>query len=129
MIKELIISFIIVIVIFIGNFITEKYTNESIMETSSDLSNLKQKIENKNYDKNIMENDIDFIIKKWDERYEKLAFYIEHNELEKIKTELVYLEGCINNDDNSECIPEINKCIFILEHIKDKSVFNLKNIF
>lgn len=129
MIKELIISFSIFIVIFIGNFITEKYTNESIMETSNNLSDLKEQIKSNDYDTDIIENNIDSIIKKWDERYEKLAFYIEHNELEKIKTELVYLQGCINKDDYSECISEINKCVFILEHIKDKNVFNLKNIF
>ena len=28
-----------------------------------------------------------------------------------------------------EIVPELDKCIFILEHIQDKTVLNIKNVF
>ncbi len=131
MIKELIISLLIIIFIFIGNTITDKYTKNSIEEISKGLTELREELmkeENEiNFD--IAKQKIEKIHQDWDIKYEKLAYYIEHDELEKVETELTGLRGYIQNEEPSETIPELDKIIFILEHIKDKSAFNLKNIF
>ena len=131
MIKELIISVIIVVLIFVGNAITENYTKESIDETKQSLSILRDEII-KNEDEidiNIAKEKIDKIHEQWDLRYEKLAYYIEHDELEKVKTELTGLRGYIEKEEYSEAVPELDKSVYILEHIKDKTALNLKNIF
>ena len=131
MIKELIISVIIVVLIFVGNAITENYTKESIDETKQSLSILRDEII-KNEDEidiNIAKEKIDKILEQWDLRYEKLAYYIEHDELEKVKTELTGLRGYIEKEEYSEAVPELDKSVYILEHIKDKTALNLKNIF
>ena len=82
MIKELIISIIIVVIIFVGNSVTENYTGESVDETKKSLSDLREEIM-KNEDEvdvNIAKQKIDKIHEQWDSRYEKLAYYIEHDE-------------------------------------------------
>ena len=131
MTKELIISIIIVVLIFVGNAVTENYTRESVDETKQSLSALREEII-KNEDEvdiNITKEKIDNIHEQWDSRYEKLAYYIEHDELEKVKTELTGLRGYIEKEEYSEAVPELDKSVYILEHIKDKTALNLKNIF
>ena len=131
MTKELIISIIIVVLIFVGNAVTENYTRESVDETKQSLSALREEIikNEDEVDVNITKEKIDDIHEQWDSRYEKLAYYIEHDELEKVKTELTGLRGYIEKEEYSEAVPELDKSVYILEHIKDKTALNLKNIF
>lgn len=131
MIKELIISLFIVVLIFFGNTITDNYTKKSINEATSDLSNLREELKKQESEINfdVAKEKIDKIYQDWDLSCEKLAYYIEHDELEKVKTELTGLKGYIENKEHLDAIPELDKSIFILDHIKDKSDFNLKNIF
>lgn len=131
MIKELVISAIIVATIFIGNGITENYTKQSVEEAINNLSELREEVikEEENINSDIAKERIDNVHEKWDARYEKLAYYIEHDELEKVETELTGLRGYIEKEEYTEAVPEIDKSMFILEHIKDKTSFNLKNIF
>lgn len=131
MIKELVISAIIVAAIFIGNGITENYTKQSVEEAINNLSELREEVikEEENINSDIAKERIDNVHEKWDARYEKLAYYIEHDELEKVETELTGLRGYIEKEEYTEAVPEIDKSMFILEHIKDKTSFNLKNIF
>lgn len=131
MIKELVISAIIVATIFIGNGITENYTKQSVEEAINNLSELREEVikEEENINSDIAKERIDNVHEKWYARYEKLAYYIEHDELEKVETELTGLRGYIEKEEYTEAVPEIDKSMFILEHIKDKTSFNLKNIF
>lgn len=131
MTKELIISIIIVVLIFIGNTITENYTQESIDETTKKLVILREEIiKNENeIDTEASLKKMEEINKNWDNRCEKLAYYIEHDELEKVKTEITGLKGYIEKEEYSEAVPELDRSVYILEHIKDKTALNLKNIF
>ncbi len=131
MIKELIISIIIVILIFIGNSVTENYTKASVEETTQSLEMLRKEIikDESEVDLNQAKKQIDNIYETWGKRHEKLAFYIEHDELEKVKTELTGLKGYIEKEEYKEAVPELDKSVYILEHIKDKTALNLKNIF
>lgn len=131
MTKELVISIIIVVFIFVGNAITEDYTKESVDETTQSLAILREEIiKNENeVDIQLAKTKIDDIYEKWNLRHEKLAYYIEHDELEKVKTELIGLKGYIEKEEYTEAVPELDKSVYILEHIKDKTAINLKNIF
>lgn len=131
MIKELVISIIIIVAIFIGNAFTENYTKAAIDETTDSLSELRSEVEKDEQDIDIenTKQRINQIQKEWNVKYEKLAYYIEHNELEKVKTELVGLKGYIEKEEYSEALPSVDRSIFILEHIKEKTQLNLKNIF
>lgn len=129
MLKELLISVVIVISIIIGNGYTQNYTNDSIEETSNNLKQLRQEVIKDDINYDLMNEQIDIINSKWDIRHDKLAYYIEHDELEKVKTELTSLKGSIQKEEDSEALQQIDKSIYILEHIRDKNSFNLRNIF
>ena len=131
MLKEIIICITIVVTIVIGNSITQKYTTESVNEMVNLLNNIKTEIfENKeNVDINNLENEIDNLKEEWEKRHEKLAFYIEHDELEKVETNLTGLKGEIEGGEYGEVMSRLEQSVFLLEHIEDKYKFNLQNIF
>lgn len=125
--KEIIISLIIVIAVIVGNIVTQNYTRKCAKEISKELLELKEII--KSEEKEALENKIRTVSYNWDEMQEKLAYYVEHDELEKVETQLSILTGEIEAKLYPETLPEIEKCIFILEHIEDKTALNIKNIF
>ena len=76
-----------------------------------------------------IKNDAEIVYKQWEKRHEKLAYYIEHDELEKVETELIGIKSDLETEDYEELIIGIDKSVFILKHIEDKYAFNLQNIF
>lgn len=135
MLKESIICIVILASIFIGNYCTQNYTKTSVTELSNMLNNLEEEIgENSNQEKaeeqkNTIENKTQELYNNWKERYAKLAYFIEHDELEKVESEIVSLKGNIEVYEYGEVVSQIEKTKFILKHIEEKYKFNLQNIF
>lgn len=127
--KELIICIIVIILIIITNIITQNYTNKSVETMNIELENLKVKLMQEEVEKKEVDEEIEQIMEHWTKRNKKLAFYIEHDELEKVETELTSLKANIEVEQYEESVPELEKSIFILNHIKEKFKLNIKNIF
>ena len=127
MYKELIICIVVILIVVVLNIYTEKYTKESVTLITDNLDTLKLAIQEKNNEETSKQ--INDIIEEWDNRYKKLAYYIEHDELEKVETELVALKANIEVEEYEQGMSDLNRCIFILEHIKEKSALQIKNIF
>ena len=126
MFKEIVISTIIVISIICLDFVTQNYTKESIEQTSEMLTDLKDKL---NKGENNISDNLNKIIISWDERRNKLAYYIEHDELEKVDTNLTNLKSYIEVSDFYMAISSIDETEYILDHIKQKNSFSLENVF
>lgn len=127
--KEVIISIVIVVIIVIGDVVTQNYTNKSIEAISSDLNSLRQELNVDDVNREEAKKHFDEIERKWDKMQEKMAYYIEHDELEKVKTNLTELKSHTETEEYEEAICDLDKSVFVLEHIEEKSEFNLKNIF
>lgn len=126
--KEIIICIVAVIGVIILDILTGNYTKSSVESLKGELSVIKQDI--------VEDKDVESINKKignlrndWENRYEKLAYYIEHDELEKVHLYIVGLDTNVNSEEYSQALEELDKCSYILEHIQDKYSLNLKNIF
>ena len=134
MFKEFFICAAIILVIIIGNSVTQSYSVNSIEEMNNNLREFKEMIINKSVDE-INQNLEEVEAKEkeleenWDEMFSVLAYYIEHDELEKFAKNLENLKTYVNVKEYDNAIKEINEGIFILEHIEDKYSFNLQNIF
>lgn len=126
--KEIIICIVVIILVIALNSITDDYTKNSAESVKADLSIVKEEIEQHRGDDKISES-----VKKakynWDNRYKTLAYYLEHDELEKVTVYLVGLESKVKSEEYPQAIEELEKCIYILDHIEDKYSFNLRNIF
>ena len=127
--KELIITIIIVIFVIIGNCITHKYTKKCVSETTSQLEELKKNALDGEKDHNELAKMAQDIYEQWVKKNEGLSYYLEHDELEKVHTQIRKAEACFEADEVQNAIPEIEDGIFILEHIQEKQSFKLKTIF
>lgn len=127
MLKETLICIAIILAIIFGNIISQNYTKQSVEELSNTLSSLRDKVEQKNTE--ILEDEVKKVEDKWQEKHNKLAYYIEHNELEKIEVELTTIKSNIETTDYEHSIESIDKSKFLLKHIEDRYAFNLENIF
>lgn len=129
MLKEFIICTIILILIFVGNGITQGYSRSSIENINEKLADLREEM---NQEK-IIEEEIgkhqEEIDKQWEEMFSKLAYYIEHEELEKVSRNLENMKTYIRLKEYDNATKEVNEAIYILNHIEDKYSFNLQNIF
>lgn len=127
MYKEIAITIIIVILVFCLDIITNNYTARATQDLSGNLEMLRDKIINENIKE--IENETNQILNKWKEHYNVMAYYLEHDELEKVETELTKLKADIENKRYDECMNEIDTSIFILKHIEDKEKFTIQSIF
>ena len=130
--KEIIICIVIVTAIIGGNILTQNYTVESVENLSGKLSELKKdvlEIEEKGGNKDSVNEKMEEIKNEWNKRHDKLAYFIEHDELEKVETNLTGASSFLEIEDYVETISELDKSNFILKHIEEKYAFNLENIF
>ena len=129
--KEIIVCIFIIVLIIVGNVVTQNYTVESVESLADQLSDLKSDIfkEEENIERDSIKDKIKQIEDNWESRHDKLAYYIEHDELEKVETQLAVINGQMESKLYDEAVVEIERCKFILEHIADKTAFNIKNIF
>ncbi len=131
--KETIICIVIVVAIVIANIITQKYTTTTVDKLNQELDELKSEItkigENENIDKDNIKDKIKEIKDNWEDVHSKLAYYIEHDELEKVETDIVGINSSIETNDYEQVLSKIDESKFILRHIEDKYAFNLENIF
>ena len=129
MYKELIVSTLIVISIFALDYITQKYTDDAINEAIQDLTTIKQALQEDNVNQEKVIKDAGENYDKWLNYHKTLAFYIEHNELEKVETNYVSGNSFIENAKYEDALSELEKTIFVLQHLNDKYSVNLENIF
>ncbi len=128
MYKEIIIIVLIVILIFGLNIITQNYTESTAKIMQESLDEIRQDLENNNESKTIQEK-INKLNGEWEKRNDNLAYYLEHDELEKIESELTALNSNILTQDYEQGRENLDRCYFLLEHVKDKETVSLSNIF
>ena len=122
---------VICIVIIMGILGLEYYTQGFTEKTVNEVTEIFDKIEENIFKRDIEQtnNEIKKIETKWEEQQKKLAYYIEHDELEKVHTAIVTMKSYIQTEDFSSAMAELAEGRFVIEHIQEKNSFNLQNIF
>lgn len=127
--KELIISILIIIGVVGLNQITEKNTDRIVETVSTSLEIVKQDVLQEEPNKEIATEHANESYNKWEELDDKMAYYIEHDELEKVKTALTSVKSLVEVEEYEQSVESIDKCIYILEHIREREKLTLDNIF
>ena len=127
--KEIIIITIIIIGIVIANIITESYVNNFFNQVSENLLAIEEKILSNNLDAENLKNDIKNVEDDWVDRYNYIACYIEHDELEKIRNEIISASANIKTENYDKSVESIERCRFLLEHLEEKDSVKIINIF
>ena len=128
--KEFIICIFIVVLIVVANIWCERNTKQSFEYISKELTDLKDDLnEINNIDNLKVKMKVEHIEDNWKDVYAKLAYYIEHNELEKTEKNLIILKSYADLGDYKECIREIDETLASFEHINERNKMTLQNIF
>ena len=127
MYKDFIIIIVVILLIVGLDIITNKYTKKTLQILSGDLKILREYILDE--DKEKSKDQMKKIKENWEQRYKNLAFYIEHDELEKVETEMVKLETDIEVEEFKHCVSELETIIFIFEHIQEKEEMHFRRVF
>lgn len=127
--KEEIITIIIIIFVIATEIITQKHTNNSLSELGQRLGDLKEKALTKEYSNEELIQTTEEIDKCWEKKDDILSFYLEHEELEKISEQLKVIKADFESNLEEEVVPEIEKGIYLLDHLKEKQKLSFKNIF
>ena len=127
MYKEIIIIVTVITLIVALDILTNNYTKNTVSMMSEELSALREDVLEKN--KENAQNKIEEILDKWQEKNNVLAYYIEHNELEKVKTQLTGLAANINMEEYEPSMVQLDTAIFLLENLQEKQKLDLKSMF
>ena len=127
--REAVITILIILVIIIGEYLTQRYSEETLGGVQDSLGELKEEILSSEIEVSELIDKTNQIYNKWEEDNELLSYYLEHNELEKVNTQIVLVRGFLESDTPEDSIPEIEEGIYILEHIKEKEKLSIKNVF
>ena len=127
MLKEAVICIVIIITITGLEIYTQNFTIKTVNEIKGIFSEIEEDISKQNIEK--AKKQINNIGGKWEEKQKKLAYYIEHDELEKVHTSIVTMKSFFETKDFSAAMAELSEGKFILEHIQEKNSLNLQNIF
>jgi len=127
MLKEAIICIVIIIGILGLEFYTQNFTSKSVKEITEIFDKIKERLGENNVED--AKNEINKISSKWEGKQKKLAYYIEHDELEKVHTAIVLMKSYTETQDFPSAMAALEEGKFVLEHIQEKNAFNLQNIF
>lgn len=122
--KEYVIIFLIIVFVIVIEIVTDKITHKSI----SDINNSIKQVEHA-LDTEEATNKIDNLCASWKKERDKLSYYMEHDELEKVGVLVDNVKSDIKNDNTEEINEKLDEIKFLLEHVKDKQKLQLKNIF
>ena len=127
--RETIIILSILIIIFVGACITQKFLNNTADLLVSKLEDLKSGIEEDKIDEKEMIEKTDEIYSEWEEINERWSVIVLHDEIDLIETSLIRMKSKIKTGYINESMEDLDTSIFLLKHIKEKEKTSLKNIF
>lgn len=137
--KEVILIIIILISIIILDFVTNYISEKSVKEIMVKLDEISILIETAKYQNNQnelsseteknLEEKVSNLKNEWNNKQNKLAMFVEHDELEKVTISIVLLEENIKNLEFVNAQENEAEVKYWLNHFKEKEKLNLKNIF
>ena len=65
---------------------------------------------------------------KWESNLNYLSCYLEHDELEKVESQLVIIYSGMETEDKEYVLQEIDRAIYLIDHIEKKQMLKIDNI-
>lgn len=129
MYKEIVVCFLVVIFIISIDLISNNYTKKTFSNINEKLNNLRNEMIKENKDENKIADNLKKVEQEWNKNLNLLSCYIEHNELEKVIRQLTLIKGNIDLEEYSQAVPQLDECVFLINHIKDKESLLIRNLF
>ena len=130
--KEIFIVIIIIIAIVSIDVLTNNYTKKNFGRIDEKLEEIKKiglSLINEEDKEDELKNKLGELEKDWHNINSKTAFFLEHDELEKINSSMIKFKSYFELEEYTEAIPELENCKFILKNLQDKEAIDLINLF
>ena len=129
MYKEIVVCIIVVILIVSMDLISNNYTKKVFSDLNESLGILRNQMMEENKDKNKINDEIKKVEEQWNEHLKIISCYIEHNELEKVARQITVIRGNADMEEYSQAVPQLDECVYIINHIVDKEKLLIRNLF
>lgn len=129
MYKEIVVCILVVILIFSMDLLSNNYTKKVFFIINDSLENLRNEMLKDNKDTNKINEGINKVEQEWNKKLNFLSCYIEHNELEKVARQLTLIKGNIDVGEYNQAVPQLDDCVYVINHIKDKESLLIRNLF
>ena len=129
MYKEIIVCILAVILIFSMDLLSNNYTKKVFFSINDSLGNLRNEMLKEDKDVNKINDEITKVEQAWNPKLNLLSCYIEHNELEKVARQLTLIKGNIDVEEYNQAVPQLDDCVYVINHIKDKESLLIRNLF
>lgn len=129
MYKEIVVCILVVILIISMDLLSNNYTKKVFFSINDSLENLRNEMLKDNKDTNKINEGINKVEQEWNKKLNFLSCYIEHNELEKVARQLTLIKGNIDVGEYNQAIPQLDDCVYVINHIKDKESLIIRNLF
>lgn len=129
MYKEIIVCILVVILIISMDLLSNNYTKKVFFSINESLGNLRNEMLKEDKDQNKINDEITKVEQEWNKKLNILSCYIEHNELEKVARQLTLIKGNIDVGEYNQAIPQLDDCVYVINHIKDKESLLIRNLF
>ena len=133
--RTLVVCIIIIIFIVMSDLLLRKYADNKFDYMMGKLTEINNSIELVGDEPQMVSNTsegnkkiIEDLESMWEKDYTIMSCYLEHNELEKVKTQMVIIRAGMETNDVNYIYEEVNRAVYIIEHIKDKSRLKIDNI-
>lgn len=122
--KEYVIIFLIIVFVVSIEIITDSITYKSISDINDRIKKVEQSVETDE-----AKTKINDLYSSWKKECDRLSFYMEHDELEKVGVLVDNVKSDIENENTEDVRKELDEIKFLLDHVKDKQKLQLKSIF
>ena len=129
MYKEIIVCILVVILIISMDLLSNNYTKKVFFSINDSLGNLRNEMLKEDKDVNKINDEITKVEQAWNSKLNLLSCYIEHNELEKVARQLTLIKGNIDVEEYNQAVPQLDDCVYVINHIEDKESLLLRNLF
>ena len=125
--KNVVISFIIFIVLFIGILLSVSYLNNICKKLEIENDKIENYINSKDWEN--ANTSVKVFSKDWDKYSSIISIFVHHQELDDINSELQKFIQFIRYESQEEAQASSHTIKFYLNHISDMEKWNVKNIF
>lgn len=128
--KEIIALIFIIAFLIISDVYVSRYTQSAIEEMDKKTDEIINLVLNhEEYNEEDSLNKINDFEKEWKEVEDKLAYFSEHDELEKVSVSITLMKANMEMNMKEDAYEKMQEIKFRIEHIKTKQKFALNNLF
>ena len=128
-IKEYIVLISIIVFLIVSEIYISSITEKSIEESEKMVDYIIKEALVEDYNKDEEIEKVEKFEKEWKKIENKLSYFIEHDELEKVGVAIVEMKAYVETDLKENAYEKMKEIKFRIDHIKTKQKFELNNLF